>query len=184
MKILSERVEAAINLATQAHEGQYRRNRHQIPYVSHSFTVGMILAEQGFGEDVVIAGLLHDVVEDTDVTIEQIQSRFGKHVAELVAAVTDPPDLPFEERKHHQAVKLTDASDEVKAIKAADVLHNLYSKVVAARDGEDIWQHLDQGPQQSIEGYEERLAALRTGWDHPIVGEIQGYLDELKDLKA
>lgn len=80
---MSLNVEQALLLATVAHAGQARRCS-AVPYVEHAFAVAWILDRAGFEEDTVVAGLLHDVVEDTSVTLGEIVSRFGPVVAEMV----------------------------------------------------------------------------------------------------
>ena len=85
---LSLKVEQALRLAALAHAGQVRR-ASDVPYVAHAFAVAWILGRAGFGEDTVVAGLLHDVVEDTPVTLEEIESRFGPVVAAMVSHCTE-----------------------------------------------------------------------------------------------
>ena len=71
-------------MAAAGHEGQVRRSS-QVPYVEHVFGVAWILDRAGFDEDVVIAGLLHDLLEDTPITRIQVEDSFGSHVAGLIA---------------------------------------------------------------------------------------------------
>ena len=114
----------AIDFAAVAHKNQ-RRVVSGRPFFIHPYSVGMILMIAGFSEDVVIAGLLHDVVEDTEIGLETIRAEFGQKVARLVKAVTDPQDMPFEEHALYQSAKFKNALPEVKAIKAADLLYNM-----------------------------------------------------------
>src|SRR5262245_7980656 len=93
---LSPRVEAALALAATAHRTQVRKGT-DIPYIVHPVAVALILIGHGFDEDLVVAAMLHDTVEDTDVAIESIRARFGDAVGDLVAAVT--------EKKHEDGVK-------------------------------------------------------------------------------
>ncbi len=186
--VFSEQMEKAIALAAQAHEGQYRRNQNivpSIPYSSHCYNVGFMLFRMGYGEDIVIAGILHDIVEDTSITLDFIEEQFGKGVAAIVEMVTDEPDLAFKERKTQQFEMIRNAPEGVKAIKAADSLHNMYSRVFALRRGENIWQNIpDQRKEESLWGYHESLKALRTGWDHEILDELESYLNELESLSV
>ena len=76
---MSRRIEKAIKLATEAHEGQTRKSGEA--YISHPLAVMKILEDWGMDEDTVIAGVLHDTIEDTDMTLEQIKSEFGEPVA-------------------------------------------------------------------------------------------------------
>ena len=74
----------AIKFAADAHEGHYRKGTN-IPYISHLMNVMKILCENNCSDEVVVAGILHDVVEDTPITIEQVERKFGKTVADMVA---------------------------------------------------------------------------------------------------
>src|SRR4051794_25884259 len=82
-ELLTLDLERALRWASSAHHGQFRRGGHA-PYVEHVMAVALILDRLGFAEDVVIAGLLHDLVEDTAATLEQVEARFGAAVAETV----------------------------------------------------------------------------------------------------
>jgi (p)ppGpp synthase/HD superfamily hydrolase len=90
-----------IEFATLAHSGQYRKGT-KIPYIVHPLAVGQILIEHGCSVQVVIAGILHDTLEDTRVTIGEINDLFGKEVADLVQAVSEPKPLrlPGKTAKH------------------------------------------------------------------------------------
>src|SRR5438270_8031546 len=80
---MTPKLERALRWAAVAHRSQERRGSG-VPYVQHAMAVAMILDRLGFSEDVVIAGLLHDLVEDTRTTIEQLHDEFGAQVAETV----------------------------------------------------------------------------------------------------
>ena len=82
----SERIEHAIEVAKSAHEGQSRKTGE--PYIVHPLAVQKILEEWGMDEDTIIAGILHDTIEDTDLTLDDIRHEFGESVAFLVDGVT------------------------------------------------------------------------------------------------
>src|SRR6476660_5351370 len=89
----------AVEFAAHAHAEQFRKGT-RIPYITHPLNVMRLLIEADCAEDVVIAGLLHDTVEDTPVTLDDIRSRYGSVVADLVAGVTEPPrTFTWEQRK-------------------------------------------------------------------------------------
>lgn len=180
-KTFSERIEKAINIAAKAHEGQYRRNLDKWPYVSHCYNVAFILNNSGFSEDVIIAGLFHDIVEDTDHDIKFVEQNFGIKVAKLVSAVTDPPNLSFKERKDHHCKRYMNAPSDIKAIKAADTLHNLYSKIFSERNKEDIWKIMGYSKEEFLKEYKIFIKALAHNWNHPIIKEINRYIKELEN---
>jgi guanosine-3',5'-bis(diphosphate) 3'-pyrophosphohydrolase len=119
----------AYGLANSAHEGQMRVSG--VPYLTHPVAVAIILIDLGLDTDSIIAALLHDVVEDTDVTIDQIKKQFGTDIALLVDGVTKLGRIPFTSREEQQAenirkMLLAMAKDvRVILIKLADRLHNL-----------------------------------------------------------
>ena len=123
------RIEAAYELAKKAHEGQVRSSGDQ--YISHPIAVAVILVGLGMDSDTIIGGLLHDVVEDTSVTLEDIEKQFGADVAELEDGVTKLANIPYSSRAEQQAenvrkMLLAMAKDvRVVIIKLADRLHNM-----------------------------------------------------------
>lgn len=176
--LFSERLEKAIGIAAVAHNGQKRKGRDNIPYIAHPFNVGVILMNMGFDEDAVIAGILHDTIEDTQYSYEDIKKDFGKHVADLVKRVTNPDGASYDACKKFQQETLKDAPIEVKAIKAADLLHNTYSKVKAIRDGDtDIWKDFSFDQEKIVREDRKLVASLKYGWDHPIFDLITNYLN-------
>ncbi len=123
------RIEAAYELAKKAHDGQVRSSGE--PYISHPIAVAVILVGLGMDSDTIIGALLHDVVEDTSVTLEDIEKQFGADVAELVDGVTKLANIPYSSRAEQQAenvrkMLLAMAKDvRVVIIKLADRLHNM-----------------------------------------------------------
>lgn len=110
----------ALALARTAHAGQVRAGSG-LPYVTHPVAVAEALRADGQPLEVVVAGLLHDTVEDTDVTLDEVRSRFGDEVAALVDAVTRRDDETYVEFVERVAV----AGPGARALKRADVTHNL-----------------------------------------------------------
>lgn len=117
----------AAEFAARVHAGQ-RRKGGRVPYVNHVIEVGRLVAEDGRGAQAVIAALLHDVVEDSDVRLSEIEVRFGKGVARLVDALTDRPEWEALARPHRKALQaehIAHAPAEAKAIKIADQTSNV-----------------------------------------------------------
>src|SRR5688572_27287227 len=123
------RTEAAFELARVAHADQLRRSGD--PYISHPLGVALILAELGLDEVTIIGALLHDAVEDTTVSLEELEDRFGPEVTAIVDGVTKLDRLHFDSKEAQQAATLRKmlvamASDiRVLLIKLADRLHNM-----------------------------------------------------------
>ena len=121
----------AVDYAARQHIAQRRKGERGEPYVNHLTEVAGLLAEATGGDDVVLlmGGLLHDTLEDTDASYEDLVERFGPEVAALVAEVTDDKSLPKEERKRLQIDKAPDKSRRAKLLKIADKTSNLRSMV-------------------------------------------------------
>lgn len=124
----------AASFAARFHRRQHRKDADRTPYINHPIEVALNLARASFvtkdlDTDVFVAALLHDTVEDTDATIEDIRAHFGDRVASIVAEVTDDKSLPKEERKRLQIVNAPHKSREAKLVKLADKLHNLTTMI-------------------------------------------------------
>ena len=122
-------IKKAYDLAYKLHEGQYRKSGEA--YIIHPVRVACILAELHAGPATICAGLLHDVVEDTDYTYENVSEEFGKDVADIVDGVTKVNQLKFvsleqKQVENHQHMLLAMAKDiRVIVVKLADRLHNI-----------------------------------------------------------
>lgn len=138
-------LEKAKIYATKAHLGQVRKST-VTPMIEHPIRVAETLKAAGFRNEVVIAGYLHDTVEDTDVTLEDISNEFGKEVAAMVAGNTENKDLTWEERKQHTIDWIKEAPLEIKALIVADKLDNLNSLIVEfEKQREGLWRHFKRG---------------------------------------
>jgi guanosine-3',5'-bis(diphosphate) 3'-pyrophosphohydrolase len=116
----------ALTLAAHAHRAQFRKGGGE-PYVNHLIDVAAILTRiaQVTDADILIAALLHDVVEDTPVTAAEVESRFGARVRALVEALTDDKSLPKAERKRLQIEHMCTAEHDARLIKIADHCSNV-----------------------------------------------------------
>jgi (p)ppGpp synthase/HD superfamily hydrolase len=128
----------AFFVARRAHAGQTRGD-HGRPYLEHPIQVAELLDEQGYAESTITAALLHDVVEDSGLTVGDVVESFGVPVGELVAALTEDPSVPdWEERKRALRAEVGGAGPDALAIYVADKLANLHDwRVVYAAVGED-----------------------------------------------
>ncbi|XP_014228171.1 guanosine-3',5'-bis(diphosphate) 3'-pyrophosphohydrolase MESH1 [Trichogramma pretiosum] len=115
------------NFAAIKHTSQRRCNAAKTPYINHPIGVANILVEEGgiYSLPVIMAALLHDTVEDTDTTFDEIKEHFGEKVCSIVKEVTDDKSLPKQERKRLQILHAPSSSYEAKLVKLADKLYNL-----------------------------------------------------------
>lgn len=121
-------IQKAKDLATERHAHLRMYNAGKSPVIIHIGEVANYVELYGGTDDMIAAAWLHDIVEDTDVTLEQIEEWFGPAISSLVDGLTDPPHfepLPLEQRKPLQAERLKAKSDEIKRIKICDQLSNV-----------------------------------------------------------
>jgi (p)ppGpp synthase/HD superfamily hydrolase len=143
-------VRGALSVARRTHAGQFRQTGcDEIAFIEHLLAVAELLAEQNHPDEVLAAGLLHDIAEHTEVDPESLRGRFGKEVVELVEALTEDPTIPaYEERKKEHRERVAAAGPNARAIFAADktanvaVLRKAYEIVGEAVD-EDLPVSLD-----------------------------------------
>ena len=135
----------AIEFAAKAHNGQFRKCS-QIPYIIHPIHVAKILIENGFAEPVVAAGILHDTVEDTIVTLEDIKREFGNEVAQIVTGASEPDrSKQWEERKKHTIEFLKTANEDIIAVVCADKIDNAGSILEdLEKEGQSIWKRFNR----------------------------------------
>ena len=117
----------AYHFTAMKHVNQRRKGVAAEPYINHLTEVAELVAVATRGEDIdlIMAAVLHDTIEDTATTMEELASTFGLRVAELVAEVTDDKSLPKPERKRRQIERAAHASPRAKMIKIADKVSNL-----------------------------------------------------------
>lgn len=162
-------VQAAIEFAIRAHEGQFRKGQPQMPYVVHPLHVGFLLTRYGLADEVVMGGILHDVIEDCEVTREDLASRFGAVVAALVDEVSEVKELSWEDRKRHTIDSIATMSAGARAIVAADKVHNLGDMVdQLARQGDDLWGVFRRGKGPTMEYYRRVSEELTRHFPHPL----------------
>ncbi len=152
---ISPRVERALRWAAILHSGQTRK-ASEIPYFAHVAAVAMIVERAGLGEDAVIAALLHDVVEDTDATLPQVEQRFGPVVAATVAACSETKhdaegrQRPWIDRKRDHLRAMAGLDLAARAVMLADKLHNLVSIELDLDEGRPVWRAFNAGRDQVL----------------------------------
>ncbi|WP_438317258.1 HD domain-containing protein [Sporosarcina sp. FA9] len=153
-------IEKAFQFALKKHEGQYRKGT-DIPYITHPFAVSMILKHYGYSDEVIAAGLLHDTLEDTDTTAEELFA-FGPYVLELVQSASEfDKSLSWEERKHRTIAELTTKSPDQLAVIVADKLHNIRSIQSDIDEvGEAVWHRFNRGKRDQSWYYLSLINAL------------------------
>ena len=176
-------IDKAIHYATDKHSSQLRKGT-EIPYITHPLEVYTILSAMGADTNLRIAGLLHDVLEDTDATLNDIIWNFGYDVGELVTAHTEDKSLPWKERKGHAIEELRKADLRVKLLVFADKLSNLRSMY---NDyymiGDKLWERFNASKENQSWYYSKSQDALE---DLQFYEESRGFywefVDKFKDV--
>jgi (p)ppGpp synthase/HD superfamily hydrolase len=201
MTPFSERIHEALDFAATHHAGQKRKDADvKIPYISHLFGVAYILAQYDFTEDVVVAGVLHDFIEDVveaqwKPKLEaELTRRFGDHVHGLVRFVTqkkrDEKGNRIEWHARGEAYRrlLCDPNtpDEARAISCADKIHNIESLLMALKRHEGreqkMWRRLKATPEEQLEKFRLLHAGFAACWQHPIVDALGAKINVLSDV--
>lgn len=183
---MSDRLFHAINVAAVAHDGQYRKGS-AVPYFSHICGVLFVLAQLSTDEDVLVAGVLHDVIEDAPekTSLAEIEAEFGGRVAQLVAAVTKDETLSdWQDRANAYISMIENADLDVACIVLADKLHNIRSILTDhAEHGDQLWDRFNSTKQQQQWWYAEVLRIVKGKLDpHPILDEYERLVARLLEL--
>jgi HD domain len=187
---LTDKFTQALAYAERLHRNQTRKG-NDIPYVAHLLAVCATVLEHGGDEDVAIAALLHDAVEDQggEKTQSAIEAMFEPRVARIVAACTDTTSAdpstkaPWEERKRRHIVKLATVDADVALVTAADKLHNLTAIIRdVRRDGPETLSRFNAGPDQQLWYFTAVAAAIGRHRAVAPVGEIEEGVQVLASL--
>jgi hypothetical protein len=173
-------MDQAIEFAATKHRHQQRKGT-DIPYISHPYGVGMILLKANCKEEVIIAGILHDTLEDTETTEEEILHQFGQNVLDLVKGCSEPDKgATWEERKKHTHDYLKQAPLSIRQVACADKLHNLCSiKRNLEEQGEKAWERFNRGRDSQEWYYTEIVESLGYTSRYPLLDLLQ---DEVEDV--
>ncbi len=176
----THQIQKAISLAIKAHHGQTRKGT-EIPYVTHPLSVGLILSRTGALEDVIIAGILHDTIEDGDITKEDIEKEFGESVANIVNDVTEQDkSLPWMERKQQALEHVSEMGKDGLLVKSADVLHNLQNTLSDYKEiGDELFKRFNAPKEAQLTRYGKLIYALKDAWkDNPLLPDLESVYQE------
>lgn len=131
-------VEKAIEFALKAHKGQMRKGTN-LPYIIHPMGVMNKLDEMGASQELICAGVLHDTIEDTTTTYEDIKKEFGEKVANLVKNHTDDKSLSWKERKIKALNEIDNMDEDTQMLILADKMDNAIG-MLKKKDSPDFWK--------------------------------------------
>jgi (p)ppGpp synthase/HD superfamily hydrolase len=189
--IYTQKIQMAIKFAIKTHDfyqKQVRKGRGTA-YITHPLTVGLVLSRAGAKEDVIVAGILHDTIEDSietkKVRYEMLQDRFGTHVADIVQSVTESSKKnSWEKRKKEALEHIQHFSHESLLVKSADVLSNVSELIDDhARYGSEIFSQFRAPKEDLLGNYEKVLTAIIEKWpDNPLQNDLQSLIEKLRSL--
>jgi (p)ppGpp synthase/HD superfamily hydrolase len=194
----SDVINHALAFAAKHHDRQVRKGT-KLPYLTHPANVAVILTRYGCDSDTVVAGILHDVIEDCvregysrEMLEQRIGDKFGARVLDTVLAVTyrrhddDGVELSGDDRKTDYLERLSGASEDARWVCAADKIHNASSILSDLRrtvDTETIWSRFGGGRAGTGRWYRQVYERLReVGFDAPIMAELDAVSGELQEL--
>jgi (p)ppGpp synthase/HD superfamily hydrolase len=194
----SDVINHALAFAAKHHDRQVRKGT-KLPYLTHPANVAIILTRYGCGNDTVIAGILHDVIEDSaldgytrEMLEQRIGDKFGAKVLETVFAITyrrhddEGVELSADDRKTDYLERLAMANEEARWVCAADKIHNASSIVADLRrtvDPQTVWNRFSGGKSGTARWYRQVYDRLReVGFAAPIMTELEQVSGELVKL--
>lgn len=173
--------EKALKFAIKVHYGQVRKSEKDKPMIVHPINVGHILKEYDFDENVVAAGYLHDVVEDTKYEESDILKEFGSDIASLVMTASEPiKSLPWEERKQHTIDTVKNLDLRHKAVVCADKISNLEDLIILSeKQGNYDFSAFNRGYDSQKWYYTEIYNSLVLNDSHPMFDRLKKLLDHI-----
>ncbi len=179
-------IQKAVSLAGNAHRTHTRKNVNREPYIVHPMTVALLLARATNNEDLICAGILHDVVEDCGIKIEIIEKDFNENIAYLVNAVTEKDKrLPWETRKKLAIEEIGNMSKDAALLKTADCLANITSDIHGIKhDGYEAHMKLrTKTPEILVAKENKQYSALANAWpENPLLPEYKASIDVFASL--
>lgn len=189
----TSRIIKAIKFATKTHEVYQKQKRKgkDIPYIIHPLTVGIILAQIGSSEETIIAGILHDTIEDSPedkkVSMEMLEEKFGKNVAQGVLSVTETDKkLSWEERKREALEHIQNFSQNSLLIKSADIIANVSELLDDYKKHEDSIFRIFNAPRSKvIKNQLETIRAIVEKWkENPLADDLKFLAYQLQGIES
>lgn len=160
------KIQKALMKAYELHKSQFRKGGDEIPYFVHIIDVARFLMYETKNQDIICAGILHDTLEDTSYTAEELLAEFGQKVHDLVLSNTEPGNninatheeqkKSWKARKSHSIERLKDATYEEALVILADKSSNLLSIKEDLAFGKDVWK-LFRAPKDEVQWYYESI---------------------------
>lgn len=187
--MFSTSIERALRAAIEAHDGQVRKGLTPAPYIVHPLHVALMLARWNQDESVILAGLMHDVVEDCEAwTLERLGDEFGAHVAGIVDELTEDKSRSWEERKQAGIARVPSLSPQAATVKACDVIHNLAALLNELRahpeQAAETWSGFKGGRERTLELSGALVEALSQRVEPKVARTLRNAHQALVDHEA
>ncbi len=184
----SYRIEQAIRAAAVLHRDQERKGSMPYPYITHLMSVAFILHDYTDNEDVIVAALLHDTVEDTDYTLDELEEDFGGTVRELVETLSEPTHdgdrkMTWSEKKKAYAVQLKKGPKDAIMIAAADKAHNFRTIVEEYYEAPSRFlQDFGKNLTERLEVYQTLANVINNRLEGPLLNEFNHVFESYKEF--
>lgn len=184
----SYRVEQAIRAAAVLHKDQLRKGSMPFPYMTHLVATAFTLLDYTNDEDVIIAALLHDTLEDTDYTLDELQEDFGGTVRDIVEALTEPQStadkkLSWQDKKDIYIKQLKRGPKDAVLVAAADKMHNFRTIVEDYYDAPDRFvKDFGANFEERLETYQAIANVINNRLDGAILAEFNHVFAEYKQF--
>jgi (p)ppGpp synthase/HD superfamily hydrolase len=179
----SNLLERAISFAADKHKNQFRKEGGLL-YISHLFSVALILKKYKYEDDVIAAGLLHDTLEDTGVTREEIKNEFGENILNIIISVTDDLALSWKDKKLKYIKAVSESSEHAVAVALADKIHNMQCTIfnLENMEKEIFWSKFSASREDKLWFEEECLFMFKKVKKTPpeMIDEYESMIIELK----
>lgn len=181
--ILSPLIHKGMKRAAQLHHGQMRKDK-KTPFIIHPFAVGFILSSYTNDENTIVAGFLHDVLEDVEgYTYEEMCKEFSKEIASIVKGVTRGNSTNWEESSKEYLENLASASNESVMVSVADKIHNIASSIDGVQEfGDKFWDNFVAQPKDYIWFYNSVLEIAEDKLDNKITQELENSIEKLQEI--
>ncbi len=192
--LFTPRINEAIKSASHLHRHHVRKDKNHTPYISHLVSVAMMLREVMDDEDIIIAGLMHDSLEDVpNYTYDNLASDFGNRVADIVMHVTEPLDankaedeqLPWLTRKEKYLENLRSGGAESAMVSASDKIHNTESFIQdATLEQGEFLARFHSSIRNKVWFHEQVLLIVeeKLGKEHKLVSRLTSCTEEFRKL--
>lgn len=187
--IYTQKIQDAVHFSIAVHEEPVKQKRKgkEVPYITHPLTVGLILSQAGASDEVVIAGILHDTIEDCEpygsVTKEMLTEKFGEQVAELVDNVTEKDkSLSWHERKEKALEEIRQFSHDSLLVKSGDIISN-NTELIAdyEADGEATFERFNAPKEDTIPHTLMAIGVIINAWaENPLSDDLMSVARKLQ----